>query len=136
MLATFLSIAAAGHVACFACYYLIQRRQVLPVIASAASTLLVIVITSWLPQHWSLQDATYHAFWLGSSFCGMNNNAWVNIRNIHWLWLLYAALFYVVHAYLPLPGGYLGTLALLASSLWVLSLSAIAKSVSRTRSHF
>lgn len=127
MLAPYLSIALLGFLASFGCYYAIQRHQIVPVAASAGTTLSTIVIVSLLPSSWQLSDNAWQAFLLGSSFCGMNNNRWVNMRSVNIIWLIYALLFALCYHHLPLPGGYLGTLALLSSSIWILPFAAAIK---------
>lgn len=127
MLAPYLSIALLGFLASFGCYYAIHRHQIVPVAASAGATLSAIAITSLLPSSWQLLETNWQAFLLGSSFCGMNNNRWVNMRSVNIIWFIYAILFALTYHHLPLPGGYLGTLALLCSSVWILTFAVTIK---------
>ncbi|AUZ04631.1 MULTISPECIES: hypothetical protein [Vitreoscilla] len=127
MLIPYLSIALLGFLANLGCYYAIHRHQIVPVAASAGATLSAIAIASLLPNSWQLLDTTWQAFWLGSSFCGMNNNKWVNMRSVNIIWLIYTILFALSYHYLPLPGGYLGTMALVSSGIWILPFAAAIK---------
>lgn len=109
-----------GWLVCYATYYGIHRRQIVPVLASAAATMTALLIAKCLPVAWQMDDMLWHLFWFGSSFCGMNNNRWVGFRSLGVVWVLYATVFWLLHLHMPWPGGSLGSMAVLAAVSWIL----------------
>lgn len=124
---------ALGFAVCFATYYAIHRRQIIPVLASAAATMLVLCLAKFTPNAWALDQELWHLFWFGSSFCGMTNNRYVGFRTIVCVWLGYAALFYLLLAYQPWPGGSLGVMAVLMGVLWIVSTKVFRRLQHHTR---
>lgn len=111
-----------GLIVCNSTYYAIHRHQQVPVLASAITTLIAIVLAKALPEAWQLDQEIWHLLWFGSSFCGMNNNRWVGQRSVSLVWVVYAAVFWLCQHLQPWPGGSLGTLAVLSAVMWILML--------------
>ena len=57
-----------GLAVCLATYYAINRRQIVPVLASAAATMAALLLGKVFPGAWQMDTELWHLFWFGSSF--------------------------------------------------------------------